>query len=99
MMLFDNLPNDPEDAQQRWFITWPNIDASAMCGLAGHLRCGARQQTAAAVQAGQLKNTLALGLCKCVTSARAEIKEKVVWPKTFAPLSDWLYEIKKEHLC
>lgn len=66
-MLFDNLLNDPEDALQRWFITRPNIDASAMCGLAGHLHCGARQQTAAAAQAGQLKNMLAFGLHKCVT--------------------------------
>lgn len=87
-MLFDNLLNDPEDALQRRFITRPNIDASAMCGPAGHLHCSARQQTAAAAQAGQLKNTLALRLCKCVTSARAQTKEKVVWSKIFAPLSD-----------
>lgn len=65
-----------------------------MCGPAGHLHCGARQQTAAAAQAGQLKNTLALGLRKCVTSARAKIKEKVVWLNAFAPLSDWRCEIK-----
>lgn len=61
-MLFDNLVNDPEDALQRRFITRPNIDASAMCGPAGRLHCGARQQTAAAAQAGQLKNTLVLGV-------------------------------------
>lgn len=74
-MLFDNLVNDPEDALQRRFITRPNIDASAMCGPAGRLHCGARQQTAAAAQVGQLKNTLVLRLLsKCVTSARAEMK-------------------------
>lgn len=54
-----------------------------MCGPAGHLHCGARQQTAAAAQAVQLKNTLALGLCECVTSVGAETKEKVFWSKTF----------------
>lgn len=61
-MLFDNLVNDPEDALQRRFITRPNIDVSAMCGPVGPLHRGARQQTAAAAQAGRLKNTLVLGL-------------------------------------